>query len=153
MWINRVSNQCSCWWSSAKCTSIKVCYSAPVCFPDVENFWIWHFFSLCLGIQKVEKVLDGQWGPAVRQSPDTPEQILHKRMDCYLVDTMSTFFIYIMCIHSIYTIYSIQYIIKCICVSVILTLVESSLVRYISLNFSALFSGCLLGSVSISGST
>jgi len=45
------------------------------------------------------------------------------------------------------------YTIKCFYVSVILTLVESSLVRYISLNFNAFFSGCLLRSVSTSGST
>lgn len=160
-------SQSSCWWSYA----MNVCNPAPVCFPDVKNIWIWDFFPLCLCIQEVEKVLDSQWGLAVRQPPDTPKQILHERMDCHLVDTMSAYYIYtyVYIIHtrwlsvlsvlpsiclSIYIWLHLHLsIIKCFYVSIILTLVESSLVRYISLNFSAFFSGCLLRSVSISGST
>lgn len=62
--------------------------------------------------------------------------------------SLSSYFFVCLSIHL-----SIQYTIKCFYVPVILTLVESSLVRYISLNFNAFFSGCLLRSVSISGST
>lgn len=64
--------------------TFRLIHPAPVGFPDVQDVRVGDLHVFSLSVQEVEEVLNGEWGFVLLHSPNTSEQVFHKRVHCHL---------------------------------------------------------------------
>lgn len=66
---------------------VYMCGGSPVALPSVTHIWITDLSLVCLLVQKVEHVLDGQGegAAAMSRAEHRLEQVIHKLLQCALI--------------------------------------------------------------------
>lgn len=86
-------------WDRIGSMCVWVCGGSPVALPGVTHIWVTDLSLVCLLIQKVEHVLDGQREGAatVSRTEHRLEQVIHKLLKCALTMRQTWHTVRILC--------------------------------------------------------